>query len=136
MKKEVAGMLANALRSGKYTQGTGPLVVRKANGKGHTFTAAGVLCHIAAAAGYAKRVLRGGKLGYLGTDGDFTTSRIPASVGRFAGVSCLNLSVKVRKYRDKQATNLYVLNDTGITGDAWTFKTLAGLLDKRGAEIA
>lgn len=138
MNQVIANLWANALENPKFKQTTGNLVKETRSG-GHTFCATGVLCHILAAAGYLKRVKRNGILGYVDAGGRFSATGIPAGGLAAAGLTNPTIAVvggvKVRARRGNHPTTISVLNDVGVTGDAWTFKSLAKLIRRRHAQL-
>lgn len=117
MKKTVKKKWLEALRSKKYTQGTGEL-----KSDDNKFCCLGVLCEIHRKTMKSKKykwgIIYGSKYGY--TNGNGGNSKVlPDFVRKWAGLDCVNPIPKARKY------SLAGFNDNGRT-----FKQIADIIEK------
>lgn len=113
MKKEVMVKWVEALRSGKYEQGTGAL---NSDGK---FCCLGVLCEVMGVPKYGEGIFR--RVCY-GGPGDNSTGLLPISIREASGIR-----TSMGVYGD---TNLANQNDQGKT-----FSEIADIIEKEWEEL-
>ncbi len=151
MNQSIANQWAAALESGTYLKGKGKLVATtgvKGTNKDRVFSATGVLAQLAMAAGYTNRRKVGTKYGYQDSayyatlyrysatrKNPLRTKDIPNSVLKFAGMGGTKLRGGVRVGSRTYPCTIEQLNDTGVRGKSWSFKSLAKLIRSRYADI-
>lgn len=153
LNKDKAYLLADALESGHYLKGKGKLVQYTGN-KGtnldRAFSVTGVMAQLAMAGGYThrkKKKLKNGTVKYGYTDSAFSgctsgkggirTVDIPNSVCKFFGMEDGNTQIQggIRVGGKCYPATLELLNDKGVNGKSWSFKSLARLIRSRYANI-
>ncbi len=153
MTKDKAYLLADALESGHYQKGKSKLVAytgTKGTNLDRAFTITGVMAQLAMAGGYThrkKKKLKNGTVKYGYTDSAFSgcttgkggirTVDIPNSVTKFFGMENGNTKIRggIRVGNRTYPATLEQLNDTGVNGKSWSFKSLARLIRSRYADI-
>lgn len=147
LTQEQANLIAGALESGTYLKGKGTLVQTTGN-KGvnldKSFCVTGVMAQIAIACGVGHRRFSAkkkfGTPGYYYTETDGSgiyQGNLPPDILRFFGMKNTGIrgGVTVNPAGKRREASLEILNDTGVAGKSWSFKSLAKLIRSRYQDI-
>jgi hypothetical protein len=134
MNPEVRALWSEALRSGRFVQGSSALATIDGASETVRHCCLGVLCELAVEAGVAVRVESDSYYGYRGSDQRFPVFKFPpVVVADWAGLSSVNPSVEVPNgvvdaddYVDDSRVLLITLNDDV----KMPFERIADLVDR------
>lgn len=137
MNKTIKSRWVKALRSGKYTQGTGYLKESQPDGTAN-HCCLGVLCELYVDSAEGKRVkakftpAKHDNGLYLVTNGKkHDTNLLPEPVATWAGIECnVDADIDVTFGRKKQEVALSTLNDEGFGNKKAGFKTIARAIER------